>query len=267
MDDFLESLLDFIIDSSRSVSLDPDYLIVSDGSLEIVNSVWAYLRLIGIGLTLVYFLAEINRMMVFEGRDVTYKTVLVPFLKLALAYFVLSKGALIVSWILTFNNTLISYADANFLGTSAGLGTAGISSEGIIDGMGFWEKILFVIPCLLLWFCTVILSLVFIYKSFTYKLELLLRTCFAPVALADIYSGQHANAVRYLKGFLAHVLYGACFIIIPRMGNSLFVADMDSMIFSDGMSYIIYFFFCLLAPLAEIGILSAAKQVTKEALG
>ena len=75
--------------------------------LSTVNVVWHYLAIIGIGMTLIYFLIEINQKLALEGRDLTLKSIFAPILKLFVAIVILSAGAEIMSWILSLNDIMI----------------------------------------------------------------------------------------------------------------------------------------------------------------
>lgn len=253
MDGFVSGLLDTIINGAGTSDSIADSLKISPNIMAFVNIIWEYFMIIGIGMTLIYFLMEMNRKLALEGRDLNMKSMFAPFLKLMIAIAVLSQGAKIVTWLITYGNNLVDYANTHFITalTAGGSGTNGVTGEDIISGLGFFSKLLLVIPALLMWVISMICSLVWLYKALGFKIELLFRTAITPIALADIYSGQNANAVRWLKGFLGMAIYAMSFIVIPRIGGALAAQELAA---SDDLWEVLRNLAqFLIVPIAEIG--------------
>ena len=287
-------------------------LTFSENLVKVSESIWGYLAILASGMTIMYFLIELNQKFAFEGRDLNLKSVGAPFLKLVFAMIMVAHGASIASNILGFHNGLVAWADdtltvtaltskeIGFLAgeesseTPAGDGTdtpetgSGgetankldadqrqkikdkMKSTNIITLMGA------IIPILLMWIIQLVLSLIWKYKAITYKLEFLWKLGVTPLALSDIYSGLSSNAIRWIKGLIATSIYGASFIILVKLGSSISLSgvldSIDRIIegenflsaFLDGIGYMISF---VVIPFAELGVLGAVKQATREALG
>lgn len=273
MDDVLNGILDALINGGGGTDAIAESLKFKASTMSIVNSIWGYFVIFGIGMTLVYFLMEMNSRYALDGRDMNFKTFFSPFLKLMIAIAVLSQGAKIVGWLMGFHNNFIKYSVDNFKFSTAEVtsGTSVLSAnlsttKGFIDGLAFFGKIVMILPLMLMWIVNLILSLVWQYKAIGFKIEYLFRVAITPIALSDVYSGQNANAVRWLKGFIALSLYGMAFIVIPRIGGSLAITGLaePSSIWESIKSLCEMI---LLIPIAELGVLSAVKQLTKEVMG
>lgn len=274
MDDVINGLLDALINGGVGTDAIAESLEFKASTMSIVNSIWGYFVIFGIGMTLVYFLMEMNSRYALDGRDMNFKTFFAPFLKLMIAIAVLSQGAKIVGWLMDFHNGFIDYSAANFdfasadveADTDSGLLGIDIQGNGFIGGLAFFGKVILMIPLLLMWIVQLVLSLVWQYKAIGFKIEYLFRVAITPIALSDVYSGQNANAVRWLKGFIALSLYGMAFIVIPRIGGSLAVSGLSNPSsiweFLKSIAEMI-----LIIPIAELGVLSAVKQLTKEVMG
>ena len=225
------------------------------------------IRVIAVGLTILFFILELNRAYFFDGRELSYKTIAVPFVKLAVAVTVLKYAGGLITIILNTSNALVR--------TIGGVGP-NEQNEPPADLLNDYfnkESWIVLILCILImiifWLVSQVILLVFLYKILLFKMEFIIRIIFTPVALADVYSGMHSNAVRWLKALFALALYGACFIIIPKVG-AMFMNTLITDAMSEGASGVFKMFkllvMTLVVPIAELGMLGVAKQVTKEAL-
>lgn len=271
---------------------------ISDNMLNMSNWLWNYLMIIGLGLTIIHFLFEINQKLALEGRDLNIKSVMSPFLKFAVAFILLSHGSSIVTNVLGFHNTFMDKAATfevadftfDYMGTAigeddpaAGSGETGEDMdeetakgqiETAINGIGLLQLIGLLPFILIMAVIQIILSLVWKYKALVYKLELLWKVGITPVALSDIYNGGHSNAIRWLKGLIATAVYGGSFILLTKLGSSMILGsytDIATSLTSGGgeafFTVITDMFSFLVIPFAELGVLSAIKQATKEAFG
>lgn len=236
------------------------------------QAVWEYFILIGIGLTIVYFLIEINKRWALEGANMTFKNMFAPFLKLIIACVVMMLSAQFYGWLLSFNNFIAEWADA--LTFTTALGGTDEQIRDAINNMDFWAKIIMILPALIMFLVSILCNLVWIYKALLYKFELLIRVMFAPIAMSDVYSGNNTTATRYVKGTLALILYGMCLIIIPRMVNGFvidgFLQELKDLFTAGGweiFDVIFAFVKMAVAPIAAIGLTSAVRQITKDAVG
>lgn len=235
---------------------------IGDAEIGLVNSFWALIQIVATGMTIIYFLMELNRAWLYEGREMTVKTFGTPFIKLAIALGVLSISKKLVSWILSGCNALIHSAE----GMSDYYTKT--TSESVFEDVSMWWFVVYVILLVVFILLSWIIHFVFLYKAVVFKLELLIRLCATPIALSDIYSGANSLGVRWLKGLFAMGLYGAMLVLIPKIGG-VFVEDIIKQETGLlGISGIIATLGAVIVvPIAEIGAMSVARQVSKEALG
>lgn len=251
---------------------------------DIMNQMFSYFSIIGLGFAIIYFLLEINRRYGFEGNDITLKTFGAPFLKFVASLIVLMNYSKIVSWILGLHNAIISKVRnwtwaGNSLTTDVEATVQAIN-ENVIGAMGLLALLVFLIPLIACLLVTLVCSFVWWYKAIGYKIEFLFRIGLSPIAAADIYgTGLSSGTMRWLKGLLAMTLYGMAFIIIPKIGLGLAVTDWNKAMtdLASGASsgaeqldllwtLIKNMVQLIVVPIAEIGVLGAARTATKEVL-
>lgn len=264
----MNNLINNVIEAmTNSSSMDVRWLLFEDNSLFLfIDQIWDYVFIIGLGMTLIYFLLEVNQKLALEGRDLTMKSFFAPFLKLLIAVAVMANGAKVVSWLLTFNNTFVSYVDSNLtLSISPNDSDVYDAMRDALLNMDIISKVIAALPLLLCWGITLALQIVWIYKAIAYKLEVVWRVGITPIALADVYSGQQSHALRYLKNFLVLGIYAASMITLPRIANTLVL---NTAVTVDNLFDIFAAFAqMIMAPFAALGALSVAKTAAKEALG
>lgn len=270
----------------------------SNEMLTLSKNIWNYLAVVGLGLTIMYFLFEMNQKLALEGRDLNIKSVIAPLLKFAVAFAILSNGGKLVGGVLQFHNNFATWADSSAAavfevtesatpepgGTDGEEGTTEYTEEEAkekvktkISGLGMIEAVVAFLPALLMFLIQLALSIVWKYKALVFKLEFLWKVGLTPIAFSDVYNGGNSNAIRWFKGLIATAIYGASFILIAKLGGSLAIGNVMSVIdvalsgtenilanignfFASYMGY-------LVIPFAELGVLSAVKQATREALG
>lgn len=266
MNNLINNVIDAMINSS---SIDVRWLLFEDNSLfSFIDQIWDYVFIIGLGMTLIYFLLEVNQKLALEGRDLTMKSFFAPFLKLLIAVAVMANGAKIVSWLLTLNNAFVSYVNSNLTLSISPNDSDVAAYDAMRDAllnMDIISKVIAALPLLLCWGITLALQIVWIYKAIAYKLEVVWRVGITPIAMADVYSGQQSHALRYLKNFLVLGIYAASMIILPRIANILVL---NTVVTADNLFDIFAAFAqMIMAPFAALGSLSVAKTAAKEALG
>ena len=234
----------------------------------------------------IYFLLEINQKFLYEGRDVTMKTFLIPFCKLFMAIVLLGHSAEITNNVLGFYNTTIKTVEGWHVTVGGGVVTETEEEKKekmekdkaeIRTAMGSISllELIGLLPiALILWLIQLVLKFIWEYKAITFKLELLWRIGMTPIAFSDIYSGQSSNAIRWLKAFIATAIYGAAFILIVEMGSAMLSGEWRTAFLEmlngekggmvHGFVTLIKF---IVIPFAELGVLGAVKQITKEAFG
>lgn len=272
--DFIGDIIDWVIkEVIKSAGATAAQLNVSAEQLALIHGIWQYFILAGIGLTIVYFIVEINKRWAFEGQNMTLKTMFNPFIKFGIAVALMANAGEIFTVIATFNNTFAGWAAD--VGTGEGGGAAQSIGETLVNNLDFWQKIIMIFPTILTWIISLVCSLVWVYKAMLYKMELIARIAFAPIALADVYSGFNSTAVKYVKGTIALIIYGGTLIILPKLCISIAFMDMADMMkeltaqasLGNVMEVILAYVKLMIAPIAAIGLSSAARQITKEAVG
>lgn len=295
--DMIGDIIDWVLIQVMSMSgASAAELRIDNTMLGAVQGVWDYFIIVGIGLTIIYFIAELNKQWAFEGQTMSLKTMFAPFFKFVIAIILMANAANIFGAIATFNNTFADWSETAMTSTMpdtcsscggklisdnikncpyCGAELSGGIGQTFVDNLGFWEKIIMLFPIIITFAVILICNLVWVYKALCYKVELLARVAFAPIALADCYNGFNANAVRYIKGTIALILYGGTLILLPKLTVMIAMADLAAMmndlttsisvtgVFDVILAYVKF----IIAPIAAIGISGAAKTLTKEAVG
>lgn len=262
-------LVEMIDAMANTVTIDPNNLKFSGDTttLAFVNSIWSLFALLGVGLSIIYFLIEMNRKLALEGHDLSIKSAFAPFLKLMIAIVVLSKAPDIVGWIMGWGDKLIDEVNSIISADTELGGGAYDDIKKEVESLGLIDSVLIFLPLLIAWIVSMVCSLIWWYKTISYKIEVYFRVAISPVAYADIYSGQNSTAIRWTKGWIGTMLYGMAFLVIPNIVTRL-VADMSISFVTDSTLWglVKSVFYALIAPIAALGTLSVAKQLTKEVI-
>lgn len=241
------------------------------------STLWGYFALVGIAFSLIYFILELNRKLMFEGSDFTAKSLIAPFCKLIGSYYVLSRSGFIITRLAGIGNSFVDWAQGYFEATTyTALSDAQIGTllDQMCDGIGFFKALALLLPCFVMLLVSLVCSLVWKYKAISYKIEVLYRIGISPIALADVYSGNNSQGVRWCKAMLATTLYGASFILCIALGHMIaFQEIVDTMSASDFLDsassvweMISKVAVIVVVPIAEIGAISAIRSALKEAL-
>jgi hypothetical protein len=261
LDSFLSSFYSFL---QQSVTVSATDLQVTSGELVKVNTVFDYLGVFCVGIATIYFIIELNKTLALDGRDLNIKSFMAPLLKYAIVLCVALNSAKIVSWLLDLNNAVVEWG-----GTILTLNTKELNGDGgAFDDYSLIIKCLLFLPLMLYWLVASIITLIFKFKTITYRIELLIRAAFAPVAFTDLYNGMNSRTVAYIKGMIGMALYGLAFFLVPMIANSIMVSDWAGNYTLTGVVSLLFELAeLLLVPIASIGCLSVARNVIKEALG
>lgn len=276
MADFLGGIMDWIIQQVIDLSgTSAEQIKIDQTQIALIDPIWHYFILFGVFLTIVYFIIEINKKWAFEGQMITIKTIFIPFAKLIIAIILMANAANIFGVIAGFNNSFADWSEnlsSSFTNSESGQGVGAT----IMNSLDFWAKVIIMFPIIMAFAVTLICNLVWIYKALLYKVELIVRIAFAPIALADIYSGLSSTAIKYIKGTISLVLYGGCLIMLPKLcimiglgdflisWNTLVAGGIDAKSIFD---IIVNWLKIIIAPIAAIGLSSAAKTILKETVG
>lgn len=279
--DMIGEIIDWVIIQVISLSgTTAAELEIDNTTISLIHTVWNYFILVGIGLTVIYFIIDLNKKWMFEGQNMSIKTIFIPFAKLVIAIILMANAGALFGALCTFNNGFATEVEGWFAVTPVGSISIG---KKLVDSLAFWEKIILLFPIIMSLAVALICNLVWAYKALVYKIELVVRTAFAPIALADIYSGLNATAIKYIKGTLALIIYGGCLILIPRLTMTVAVTELTNMmtdlendiisgalpldVTTNIFEVILSYLKIMIAPIAAIGLTGAAKTITKEALG
>ena len=276
MDGLLDIFIKGICDMSTT-ALEAEELKIENDMLTVAGKLAGYVAFVGMGLTIIYFLLEINQKLAFEGRDGSFKPLYAPIFKLCGALGLMSQAPKITGGILSFSNAIT--------GEAAGISLFESPSVTDLDNeiktcaetfgaLGFFEKAFLLLPLLLMWVISLAIGLVWSYKALQYKLELVYRITVTPIAFSDLYNGANSHAIRWFKGFIAFTLYGASLIAIPKIGTDI-QAGTAATAFKEAMAgdeitigiMLKSFLNFLILPFAELGVLGAIKQAIKEGVG
>lgn len=283
MKDIVKDILLSVVSACiGSGSLSADSIMIKDTTVEFIKTMWDYFAVAGIAMSIIYFLLEINRKLAFERTDFSMHSFGAPFLKLGASIIVVGNGKSIISWLVKGGNRFITWADTRF--DPAWTAQEGLKDvvDQMTDGMGFFLAIALILPAFCMYLVTVVCSIVWKYKALTYKIEVLYRMGISPIALADVYSGQNAQGVRWLKAMLGLGLYAASFIIVVKLGNAIalqefadsilkYFGDLESGAAMDESAKTVWGMIgnlagMLVIPIAELGVISAIRSAIKEAL-
>lgn len=271
MKDLLIDLIEWMTTSSGTSSKTIEF----GSEISLIGEMWNYFAIVGIAMTLIYFLLEMNRKFALEGGDLTIKSFFAPFLKLMIAVGILAQGDKIIILILGLNNGMANAANGWFSGGSfqEKLNAKMAELTSVFGSWGILNLTAIITPLLLGFIISMVLKLVWWYKGLVYKLEVVFRIGLAPVALADVYSGQNSGAIRYLKGFLALGIYGAALVALPNLSMQLAVLSFDAASSEIDFGTAIwgtlagFFQIAFVAPFAALSCANAVRTAAKEALG
>ena len=294
MSDLLEKLLKSIL---TGMTISPETLKFDNtsniiGTNGVIEQMWGVIASIATTLTILYFVLEINRKMMFERDDFTLKSIGAPLFKLIIAIAIIDNGVDIINGILSGHDALVTQA-ADW-GSSADTAITYTAEKNPFKSFGLIQQLAIFIPMIVAWMISLVVTFLFWYKAIGYKIEFLFRIGITPIALADIYSGNNSNAIRWLKGFLGLVLYGVSFLVLPKIAYALADGMIIKLLEDNGTltkdaingikngkdtgsiiailagdsiwTVIKYIIMKMLAPIAALGSLSAVKQMTKEAV-
>ena len=292
MSDLLEKLLKSIL---TGMTISPETLKFDNtsniiGTNGVIEQMWGVIASIATTLTILYFVLEINRKMMFERDDFTLKSIGAPLFKLIIAIAIIDNGVDIINGILSGHDALV--AQAKDWGSSADTAITYTAEKNPFKSFGLIQQLAIFIPMIVAWMISLVVTFLFWYKAIGYKIEFLFRIGITPIALADIYSGNNSNAIRWLKGFLGLVLYGVSFLVLPKIAYALADGMIIKLLEDNGTltkdaingikngkdtgsiiailagdsiwTVIKYIIMKMLAPIAALGSLSAVRQMTKE---
>lgn len=261
-----KTLIKFVMDASRP---DTDLFLMVDEFKGLtsgtVSVIYDFLRIVGLGLTIIYFIIEMNQKLALEGRDLNIKSAFAPFLKLMVAIAAIQYSGKIVGWIISLNDVFIKTVAKS--SEDQNLDTFMKSIEKAAEDAGFFLLAFAMLILLIIMVVSLVLQLVWLYKAIMYKLELLFRLALLPIAVSDVYQGANSSAIKYLKGFFVLGIVGAACVSLPPLaiqiamnGISEAAANADIWTAMGALGQL------LVAPFAALAATGIVKQLAKEAL-
>lgn len=211
---------------------------VSQNEFALVERLWDFVAPIGVAISVLFFLIEINKTMMMEGNNMTLKSLGNPLLKLVISFAFIQYGIQIIGDFVNFGNAFLEWATENFDGGTdvadmaqqVADATNIFTADGwdLITGqMSFWGLLCMLSASLLYFAASILVSLIIEFKCLILKLEVLLRIGLAPLVIGDVYEGKNSASIRYLKKILACFTYGAGMIIVLKLGAGIMNATFD----------------------------------------
>ncbi len=212
---------------------------VSQSEFVLVEKLWDFVAPLGVAISVLFFLVEINKTMMMEGNNMTLKSLGNPLLKLVISFAFIQYGIQIIGDFVNFGNAFLVWATNFDISGSTSVAdmaqqVADASNIFTADGwdlitgeMSFWGLLCMLSASLLYFAASILVSLIIEFKCLTLKLEVLLRIGLAPLVIGDVYEGKNSASVRYLKKILACFTYGAGMLIVLKLGEGIMSATFD----------------------------------------
>ena len=305
MKDILIGMLTTYFDMVKDgIKLDLVGEILDKGTLStssnIVGDLYNLISGLAIGLTIIYFCYEANSKWAFEGNDISPKSLAGPFLKLIMAVIIIEncQDWLDIAWS-SFKAQFGTFYSSSDAVAIASIADSKVAATNIIQSLGIIRQVGFLIPLLILWGASTIVTLLFTYKAILFKIEFAYRIGVSPLAMADAYNGMSSSSVRWFKGMIGFMLYGCAFVAVPKLAASIIdsariftyydaagsavtgtlkqaveqtVSQFDDKVTAKNylknaglIDMVISFMPALLIPIASLGVLGAIQQVCREA--
>lgn len=245
---------------------------VGDG----VNAIWDLITGFAMGLIMVYFMWEMNSKWAFEGNDLNMKSLAGPFCKVIFAIILFNNSSVIAQGMINFYNTCITKGSSTAYKAGAWTDAAGMETALTeqCESLGIMSAVIILLPMLAVVLISYVLKFSFIYKALMVKFEFLFRVGFTPLAMADSFNGLNSNSMRWIKGFVGYGVYVAAFLFIPRIGMSItedFLTKFSLPTGKEGLDFCLEILeqivLVVAVPFAELGVIGAVKQLSKEAAG
>lgn len=217
-------------------------------------------------LAIIYFIIEMDRLILLNG-NVGMKELAAPLFKFGFAMVIILNGNWVMSMVLDFWNGSLNWMETYL----AGGHTDVITGNYTFNGGGFFTLVALLIPMLLMWLASLIVSLIWRFKGIVFKFKFLFRVMFLPIACADIYNLHNSTTIRYIKGTLALGVAVVGFIALPTVGGWVF-ADMLGASWNaasgsgSGWEVLEAMLDFILVPIAELAAVNVIEQFAKEAL-
>ena len=236
-----------------------------------VKTIWDLIKGFAMGLIMVYFMWEMNSKWAFEGNDLNMKSLAGPFCKVIFAIILFNNAETIATGMTNFYNSCVDKGAAVAAVTTPDM----TNLQEQLESLGIMAAVVILLPMLLVVLISYVLKFSFIYKALMIKFEFLFRVGFTPLAMADSFNGLNSNSMRWIKGFVGYGVYVAAFLLIPNIGMGImdkYMIDVSTAATTgEGLDFILQVLerivMVVAVPFAELGVIGAIKQLSKEAAG
>ena len=248
-----------------------------------VGGIFGYFCIFGVMMTLAFFLIELNKTVLMTGGEFSMKQFFAPFIKFALAVFVIVNISSLAQVYAGFNNNFISkisdamqgIGDTNsgpvvkqgetwYFNTSDPQFQKFVEIGASVEDQSMMDRLGIMFNLSLVDIGATIASLVIIYQAISRKIEMVLRTAFLPITAGDIYEGSHSGLVKYFKKMLALLVAGGGMLLVIAIGSSIQMTNMGTDL---SMHSLLDMAMIVLIPLAEAGMCATVKSVCNDAFG
>ena len=178
------------------------------------TNIVAVITTVGVSVMILYFLIDMAQKA--SSKNFNYEYFIKSFIKLALAYMLISNSMTIIQYMIDAGSALAEEisgmeASTSFFSdaTKVSMLKKGLKKIGPIDSVGYMIKIF------ISWLVVIVANISVTFIAVSRLVELSVRAMFAPVGVADLFGdGGHAAGIRYLKKILALALQFALVVII-----------------------------------------------------
>ena len=243
-------------------------------SLNMVATIYDYVQPLGLTLALCFAVAEMMEAVMRSGsNNVTAEIIIMPLLKFGIAYLIIAHGIEIISLVFGASNAFCSWVDTAF----ADISFTELSFGEVTSLNGVLVKVLFeAIPGLMSLLSQIIAMLIIGIQLITIRIEVLVRTMFFHIAVADLAGrGMSGSGMRYMKNLLGNIFLLGTILIVIKLTYMVsadimsFTLDPSSIFSSDGAANLFSGIFAmvftgLLGPFACISAITTVKSMIRE---
>lgn len=240
-----------------------------------VKVIWDLITGFSMGLIMVYFMWEMNSKWAFEGNDLNMKSLAGPFCKVIFAIILFNNAETIADGMINFYNSCITAVGGSLYkaGEWADKKTMIDTLTDQCESLGIMAAVVILLPMLAVVLISYVLKFSFVYKALMTKFEFMFRVGFTPLAMADSFNGLNSNSMRWIKGFVGFGVYAAAFLYVPVIGMTVMTEHLNafSIPSTEGLDFCLEILeqmvLIVAVPFAELGVIGAVKQLSKEAAG
>lgn len=254
-----------------------DYLLITQSDANFITTIWKVFYPLGIGLMVLYMLLGMMSELSSGRKEPDIKFFAIHFMKMGLAWGLISYGPYIVGGLLSLGNYFLEkFSEINFLSESIDAKQKATYAQKLYDAckdLGWTEQIAIKSMSALIDLAGNIPTIGILMHAVGRKLELILRGGFMVVALPNIFHGDHrSGSIKFIKKFASAALLGAGIVICINIADGLTKQNLLNVLLEGGengqftfptistaLNAGLYNFAC-------IGAVSVIKTIINEAL-